>query len=222
MALLITTFLWGDKYRDEDVQKLAAGLRRHVAQSYRFLCVSDREIDGVETTVIKDPGLTRMKGCFSRLRLFDPDWQKDIGAEDRIANIDLDVVVTGPLDPVFNVASKFMILQGANASNPCKFNGSIFMLRAGAHPEVWEDFTLERARAAPYHEFPDDQGWLWHKLPDACGWECGLPSGIYAFKKPGWPEGDNLPAGARLVVFPGWRSPHQFKHLPWIKEHWRT
>jgi hypothetical protein len=45
----------------------------------------------------------------------------------------------------------FVILHGGNASNPCPFNGSLFMLRAGAHPEVWGDFSLRQRRrgAAP-------------------------------------------------------------------------
>lgn len=222
--LTVCTWLWGDKYSAGDVAKLAAGVRRHLAQPYRFLCITDADIaiDGVETTPIKDPGFTTMKGCFARLRLFDPVWQGDIGATGRIANLDLDAIITGPLDPLFNRPDNFVILHGGNAVNPCRFNGSVFMLRAGAHREVWDDFTLEKAKAVPFHDFPDDQGWLWHMLPNAAGWNCGRGSGVYAFQKPGWPKGDDLPADARMVVFPGWRSPEKFRHLSWVKEHWHA
>jgi len=227
MALVVMTWFWGDKYSPHDVAKLAAGFKRHLRQPYRFVCATDDDslsIPGVETTPIKDPGLTKQKGCFARLRLFDKVWQDDIGVEDRLANVDLDVVVTGEIDLLFNRPDPFVVLKGANASNPCPFNGSLFMLRRGAHPELWDDFTLEAASKIPFYEFPDDQGWFWHKIPDASGWNVGSPSGVYAFQKPGWPAdvGDRLPAGARMVVFPGWRSPSKFKHLPWIKEHWRV
>ncbi len=81
--------------------------------------------------------------------------------------------------------------------------------------------ALEAAAKVPFYEFPDDQGWIWHKLPRAAGWLAGPTSGIYGFKKPGWPPGDNLPADARLVAFPGARDPSQFTHLPWVRKYWR-
>jgi hypothetical protein len=71
------------------------------------------------------------------------------------------------------------------------------------------------------YEFPDDQGWFWAKIPHAATWKVGSSSGIYAFRKPGWPIGDRLPDGAKIVAFPGHRDPAQFTHLPWLKEHWR-
>jgi hypothetical protein len=94
------------------------------------------------------------------------------------------------------------------------------MLRAGAHPEVWLDFSLDAARKVPYYAFPDDQGWIWHKLPNAEGWRCGPESGIWSFRKRGWPKDDKLPEGARIVAFPGSRDPSMFTHLDWMKEHW--
>jgi hypothetical protein len=152
--------------------------------------------------------------------MFSPEWQYMNGMDDRLVCIDLDVVVTGELDPLFDRPESFLILQGANAANPCPFNGSLMMLRPGVHPEVWSDFTVDVAAKVPFYEFPDDQGWLWHKVPDAAGWKAGPSSGVYAFQKPGWPKGNDLPTDARLVVFPGWRSPEKFFHVPWIKKHW--
>lgn len=211
--LHVVTWHWGTKYPIEDVLKLQRGIARNLDQPYRFFVVRPSK---------EDEHLTKSPGCFCRLRMFDPVWQKSMGVVegDRIVCVDLDSVVTGWLDPLFTRAENFVILHGANASNPCKFNGSIFMLRAGAHPEVWSDFSIDKAGAIPFYEFPDDQGWLHHKLPHAAGWNAGDQSGVYAFKKPGWPKGDGLPKGARLVVFPGHRSPEKFKHLPWIKENW--
>lgn len=221
--LTVCTWKWGTKYGAEDVARLGNGLRRHIMQPFRFLCITDdlkTVPEGCEPWSIRDPGLTKIPGCFARLRMFDPEWMAWLDI-DRLMCIDLDVVCTGQIDPLVDRPEPFLILQGANAKNPCPFNGSLMLIRVGCHPGVWKEFSIEAAKKAPFDEFPDDQGWIAHKVPKAAGWKAGSSSGVYAFKKPGWPEGDALPGDARLVVFPGWRSPEKFKHLSWIQEHWR-
>lgn len=216
------TFLtrrWGTKYGQSDVNKLQFGIDRNITWPHRLVCI--------DPTGGPDEYLTKIKGCFCRLRMFDPQWQKEVlkvDAGERIVCLDLDLIVTGSLEKsgLFDREETFLILQGANASNPCPFNGSVMMLRAGCHPEVWNDFSLEEAQKIPKYEFPDDQGWIHYKLPRAAGWKCGPESGIYAFQKPGWPPKTSaLPAGARIVAFPGWREPSKFTHLDWVKIHWR-
>jgi hypothetical protein len=224
--LTILTFLWGSKYSLYYVDRLAAGIRRHLTQPYRFICIHDRGGAGwtadYEHHPLPDPGLAAIPGCFARLRTFSPAWQHQLGIApgERIVWLDLDLVVTGRLEPLFDRDEDLVILQGANASNPCPFNGSVLMLRAGAHARVWSDFSPAAAKAIPYHSFPDDQGWIAAKVPRAAGWQAGVRSGIYAFAKPGWPKGLSLPAGARIVAFPGGRDPSDYAYLDWIKTHW--
>ncbi len=240
--LTVVTWLWGSKFGADDVAKLFAGVRRNLRQPARFICLTDQEKYfnagvwsqslGPEIIAwpIRDRQLTQIKGCYARLRMFDPEWQDELDITDRIACVDLDTVITGPLDPVFDRPEPFVIMQGGNATNPCKFNGALMMLRAGAHPEVWSDFTVEKASKVPFFEFPDDQGWIWQKLPNAAAWICGVESGVFVFHKPGWPNwsGDlasmstDLPKGARIVTFSGWRSPQKFERLDWVRKHWRA
>jgi hypothetical protein len=121
-------------------------------------------------------------------------------------------VVTGPLDPLFDRKDDFTILQGINTTNPNPMNGSVWMLRAGARPDVWSDFSVEAAQTKTrIHSFADDQGWFEHKFADAGAW--GPKDGVYGFKKDGWPSGEALPAAARIVAFPGWRDPGKFERL---------
>jgi hypothetical protein len=211
--LWITTWRWGRKYDGHYVERLKAGIARHLKQECKFALFAPYE---------EDEYLTKIPGCFCRLRMFSREWQEAHGIEegDRIVLVDLDVVITGPLDELFDRDEDFVILQGANASNPCPFNGSLQMLKAGKHENVWKDFSLKRAGEVPYFEFPDDQAWLADRVPDAAGWKAGPESGVYAFKKPGWPAGDDLPKDARLVAFPGWRDPSKFTHLEWVKKNW--
>jgi hypothetical protein len=211
-GLTIAVWRWGSKYSGHYVERLKNALSRHVTQEFRFAVFAPEE---------EDEYLTKIPGCLCRLRMFDPEWQAKHNLTGRIVSIDLDVVVTGPLDDLFDRPEKFVILHGANSSNPCPYNGSVFMFRAGERPDVWKDFSLKRAGEIPFFQFPDDQAWFAHKMPDAGAWKAGSESGIYAFKKPGWPAGDGLPKDAKMVVFPGWRDPSKFTHLDWIGRHWQ-
>lgn len=212
MTLHCITWSWGSKYGPEYVQRLANGVYKHLHREFRFLVVHPQA---------EDEHLTKIPGCLARLRTFDPAWQEGNGIHkgDRIVCMDLDLIITGSLCALFDRPEPFLILQGANSINPCKFNGSMWLLEAGYRPDVWSDFSYEAAAKVPWYAFPDDQSWLFHKIPDAAGWEAGY-NGVYAFHKPGWPKGDDLPAGARVVAFPGFRDPSQFVHLPWVKQHW--
>lgn len=223
--LTVCTWLWGDKYSVADVWRLKRGVFRHLQQPHRFMVMTERErpayiLSGAERHAIKDPELTKIDGCFCRLRMFDYGWQQNRNIDDRLVCMDLDVVITGPLDQLFDRPETFVILAGANSTNPCPFNGSLMMLRPGHHGELWTDFSLEAAQKVPYYEFPDDQGWIAAKLSCAATWRVGTKSGVYAFKKPGWPPGDELPRDAKMVVFPGKRSPRKFTNLEWVKKHW--
>lgn len=215
-ALIISTWLWGRKYGPEYVARLRAGVARHLRQPYRW------EVFAPEP---EDMPLTERPGCLARLRMFDPAWQAKHGIErgDRLVCMDLDAIITGSLDELFDRPEPFVILRGANSSNPCPLNGSLQMLRGGECAYVWTKFTPKEAAKATIFAFFDDQAWLAHVMPDAAGWKAGNKSGVLAFRKPGWPNHtDDLPVNARYVAFPGWRDPSKFTHLPWVQEHWRA
>jgi hypothetical protein len=171
----------------------------------------------------EDEYLTKIPGCFCRLRYFSTEWQERQGIKpgDRIVCIDLDVVVTGSLDVLFDRDESFVILTGANSSNPCPVNGSLQMLRAGEHQNVWKDFSLKNASMVRYDSFPDDQAFIWDRIPNYAEWKAGPESGVYSFQKTTWPKGNDLPNDARIVAFPGWRDPSRFTSLDWVKQHWR-
>jgi hypothetical protein len=212
VALIISTWSWGTKYGPDYVAKLASAVKRNLKQPHRFAVFFPQE---------EDEYLTEIKGCFARLRTFDPEWQAANGIEpgDKIVCMDLDLIVTGPLDELLDREEPFTILQGVNSANPCPFNGSLWMLEAGYRPDVWHEFSPELAEKVPYYEFPDDQAWLADMIPDAG--KFGPEDGVYAFQKKGWPKGELLPRNAKVVCFPGWRDPSQYVRLEWVQEHWR-
>jgi hypothetical protein len=223
-SLTITTWLWGTKYDQSDVAKLYGGLKRNLKQPFRFILFSSQPYNLPKAErypiPIRDMELTYVPGCFARLRMFDPEFQAAHRINGRLVCIDLDTVLTGNLDPLFDRSEPFVILQGANSLNPCPYTGALMMLRTGAYPQLWSDFNIATVAQIPFHEFPDDQGWIHFKVPDAAGWKAGK-NGVYAFCKPGWPSGTYLPRDARLVTFNGWRSPKEFsRSCDWIRKYW--
>ena len=220
--LNIVTYYWGHKYERYYVERLAAGIKRNMRGAYRFFVVTDRErpVYGLPQIVMppEDVPWTLMDGCFARLRLFDPAFQSRHGLEGWIVSLDLDLVVVDQIDELWAGGEDFRILQGINTSNKCPYNGSVFMLKAGFRPDLWSDLNLEAIQHIPKHSFPDDQGWLAVKCPNAPAY--GPACGVYGYKKTGWPPGDDLPKGARIVVFPGFRNPENARHIAWIKQHW--
>lgn len=211
--LTVCTWLWGKKFGPEYVQNLEAGVHRHLKQPHRFVVVSHHP---------EDANLTARPGCFARLRMFDRSWQVKNGIDDRLVCIDLDAVITGPLDPLFDRPEPFVIMRGGNSANPCPYGGALMMLRLGANPEIWDDFSLPAAAKVPHYAFPDDQSWIYAKNPNAAVWNVGAESGVYCFKKPGWPNGTELPPDARIVMFRGNNLPSKYLHLDWVKTNWST
>ena len=174
--LCVSCWRWGTKYPDAYVDKLRASVARNLSLPYEFR---------VFTPEPEDQGLTQIPGCFARLRAFDPAWQaaQGFGPGDRIVCLDLDLVVTGSLNLLLSRPEPFAILSGVNSANPCRMNGSVWWTAAGYRPDVWSDFSVGAVSRLPCHDFPDDQLWLEHKLPD--GAEITTADGVYAFQKRG-------------------------------------
>src|SRR5262249_530839 len=147
-------------------------------QPFRFLLMTERErsvslSEGIERHAIKDSELTKIPGCFARLRMFERGWQMNRRLLGSIVCLDLDVVITGSLDKLFDRKESLVILEGANSVNACPFNNSVFMFQAGSHHDLWSKFSLEAVQHIKQHKFPDDQGWFWHMVPNAATWKVG-------------------------------------------------
>jgi hypothetical protein len=147
----------------------------------------------------------------------------------RIVSLDLDTVVTGPLDTLFDRPEDFVIWGGQTVQNNrapwCWYNGSFMMLRAGTRTQVWDTFnprtSPQIAHAA--NARGSDQGWITYCLGKGeTTWTSA--DGIYSFRSHIVPRGGGLPPGARLVAFHGKYDPwlaETRRMAPWIAEHYR-
>ena len=103
----------GTKYSIGYVLKLAAMCARHLSQTHRFVCLTDRpgDFSGIETVDVSPTGL---RGWWAKMALFDFTAR----SSDRVLYLDLDMVVCGSLDPLaalnveFGVCANFTRAAG--------------------------------------------------------------------------------------------------------------
>src|SRR5690606_7688854 len=133
--------------------------------------------------------------CFRRLQMFAPEFEAIAGK--RFVSIDLDVVITDDLRPLWNRTEDFVIYARDSANY--HYNGSMIMMNAGCRPQVWTDFdpanSPRLANAAG--NFGSDQGWIQYRLGRGEA-KFTIKDGIYAYKRDCLTRNaGRLPRGAR-------------------------
>ena len=146
--------------------------------------------------------------------------EKQLG--DRMVSLDLDTVVTGDLGPLWDRPEDFVIW---GETNPRSFyNGSMWLLTAGARSQVWTQFDPRSSPKAAYKagRFGSDQGWLSHCLgPGEKTWT--RADGVYSYNVHLRGKAEKLPPNARIVMFHGSVDPWSpdAQRLAWVKHHYR-
>lgn len=218
------------KFDAESVNTLRAMVARHYRKPHRFVCVTDKP-DGIDSSVeivplwndyadVPSPHGGHNPSCYRRLKAFAPEIESVFGK--RFVSLDLDTVIVGDLAPLFDRPEDFIIW---GETNPKSFyNGSMWMMNAGARKQVWERFdpktSPREAKAAG--RFGSDQGWISHVLGKGeATW--GRQDGVYSYRVHLAPFGAALPKNARVVMFHGKVDPwsYEAQHVPWIKEFYR-
>lgn len=223
--LTIVCHKWGTKFRAEHVNSLARNIAKFYARPHRMLCVTN-DATGIDPaiTIIPDradfssvpsPHGGAFPSCYRRLRLFEPDAGATFG--DRFVSIDLDVVATADLVPLWDRPEAFVGYR--DPLYPAQLNGSMWLMSAGARPHVWTDFDPAKspaiARAAGKRG--SDQGWISYRLPNEATW--GPEDGVYSYRKDIEPRGGRLPEDARLTVWHGKSKPWtDGQRLAWVRE----
>jgi len=248
--IAVVTFLWSDPtyrwnhlftYRAEHVEKLFASIDRHLSLPHENVLVTDvghladswAHVDRVVPMWDDHRNLPgwrgKGRGCYPRLKAFDPDvGQQLAGDAEHFVWFDLDCVITGDLDPLFEDVPSFKAWRDANPPTP--YCGSMIAMRPGARTRVWTLFNRNPhdAIARARHYIGTDQAWIGHCLGlNEATW--GTEDGVYNFRHDLVRQSSDvheiaLPDNARLVFFTGPVDPSQKEtqeQCPWISEHWR-
>jgi hypothetical protein len=230
--LTVTTFLWSDAHRqrsytfdERHVITLRNMVARHLTLPHEFVCVTDREFiaDGIRCVPLDDR--THVPGtCGRKLTIWAPDAAKRIGK--RILALDLDMVIVDDITPLIDRPEDVVMFRNPNwtpSGRRAFYQGSIQLMTAGSRPQVWDEFlkpSMPRRINSRFGGF--EQAWLSETLPwTEASWSDA--DGIYGAGRVGdWTTTnviDELPAGARIVVFPGNRmvdQPHVMERHRWI------
>lgn len=215
----------------ETVNVLKRMVARHYKDPHRFICCTD-DATGIDSDVeivpiwsdhagLPHPHNHTHPSCYRRLRAFAPEMREIFGP--RFVSVDLDCVIVDDLRPLWNRPEDF-VCWGGTTMPRTSFNGSMFLLTAGARASVWTDFnpvsSPATAKAAGY--YGSDQAWISYCLGTK-GARWFAEDGVCSYRLHVAPNRGRLPNHARIVFFNGKLDPWHpdVQRLPWVQEHWR-
>jgi hypothetical protein len=255
MTPLIVCMKWGDRYGPDYVNRLHSMCARHMRAGFDFVCMTDDPsglapgIDARPLPPFEGVPLEHTITGWRKLSLWRDDLDRDLIGRDALA-LDLDIVVTGPLDDFFaHEPGRFAVWRNPTKPNSGIGNTSVYRLKLGAHPEICARFTADPERI--YREdFKIEQEFISARLGDGratrdaarsekaksdpfyrgLGEQTFWPDGwCLSFKEdlmPGWParlfRAPELPPGARVVAFHGKPDPDEAMRGEWPeKKTWK-
>ena len=221
--LTVLCFYWrGGRYTAEHVNVLRRMVARNLSLDHIFMCVGDDPDgldEGIEWRRISNPKLIGLGNAYPKLEVFRRDAAEVFG--ERIVMIDLDTVVVGRLDGLFDREDDAVVWRDplAGRNQGARHNTSLLLLRAGALPKVWESF---RPRISPRLITEEgwlgsDQAWLSRCGPEIANWTPA--DGVLSWRHD--VERNGLPEGARIVFFHGAAKPWDLLGRTWIAERYR-
>lgn len=234
--LVFVTFKWRapigyrSSFTGHHVDVLRRMVGRHYFGDHRFVVITDDASGITEPDVeimelwdaynwVPNPSGRKNPSCYRRLRLFARNVGEWLGP--RFVCLDLDCVITGQLNPLFDNDDDFRIWRSATSGNP--YNGSMWQLRAGSRPQAWENFDPQMSPRLTKASglYGSDQAWMAYALPGAPTW--GREHGVLSYRNDLHSGADPLPADARIVFFHGkidpWSSSAQAR--PWVRDNWK-
>jgi hypothetical protein len=236
-VLTIVTFLWKppvgyrSKFSGANVDTLFRMVKRNLDLDFRFVCITDDPAGITEKKIevfelwpdladLKNPSGSKNPSCYRRLRLFAPDVAGWLG--ERFVVLDLDCVITGDLGPLFARKDDFIIWKSTTPGN--FYNGSMWMMDAGARPHVWTHFdpVLSPRETKAARLYGSDQAWIAYSLGGGeSTW--GPEDGVYSMRNQIVPGGGRLPMNARIVFFHGKNDPWEAgpQRLDWVAKNYR-
>lgn len=224
-TLNILTMKWGTLYSADDVNRLAAQVRRHLARPHRFVCFTD-DATGLDPQIEAKPlpelGLPKGHGDtrWRKLAIFRRDLA---GLSGTALFLDIDLVVVDDLSPFFDLPGAFHIIRDDDLFRPKPLrkvnpardrflhsvgNSSVFRFEIGQHTYILDAYLADPAAATAGYEISQQfQTAQLEKHGNLNYWPQGW---CVSFKNHCVPRNfasyfrdPTLPDGAKIVLFAG-------------------
>lgn len=189
---------WGTKYSFEYVSRLSDQVRKSTTKLHNFVCFTDQPER--QSDIEFRPCFEHLEGWYQKLALF----KKGIVTRPTLF-LDLDVIITGSLDPFLDWPYEFGISEDFIWSG---FNSSVMFLTPDVKPEIYDHYIK-----APYQHPKGDQGIVEEFIPDAHTFPRDWTLSYKVDKVKTKPE------NAHIVIFHGKPNPPECSDI-WIKEYW--
>lgn len=214
---------WGDKYGAEYVNRLYGMVSRNITPPFSVHCFTDN-IQGIRNEVVchelPDLGCEHPKnvpGKWTKTAL----WGKNLdGLSGKALFVDLDSVIVGRLDPMFDYGDDKDVILARNWLKPHKRLGqtTLFRFYMGAQPYMLEDFQKDPQGIADQYRF--EQHYVTHHIRGGVKFwpkrwvrhyrvHC-LGNYLWRYFKPA-----TIPKGALVVAFPGEPNPDDAVQGQW-------
>lgn len=201
----------GGDYDAEWVRKLKDGVARNLSVRYRFRCLSDIEVPGGEPLKHDWPG------WWSKIELFR------LGViENPTVYLDLDTVITGPLEGITRIPCDFAMLRSFWKDDMVG-SGVMWFSGDNVPTGVYTKFAKQAdAYMAHYKRHSDgpytgDQAFTWDTLNREVAHINDYFDGIRSYKMH---CRKHLPKGVSIVCFHGLPKATDVK-TDWMAEHWK-
>lgn len=244
MTQTVICMKWGTRYGPEFANRLHSMVRRHLAGDLRFVCFTDDRTGldpGIEAQPLPPIDLPERVAWtpWRKISL----WQYPLGdLEGEVLFLDLDIVVTGPLDDLFAFQpGAYCVIRNWTQARQRIGNTSVFRFPVGRHTHIFERVAADPEAVLARYRI--EQQYISAAIEAQAFWPAPW---VVSFKHtclPAWPLNfvvpPRLPGDARIVVFSGRPDPDEalagqypvkaewkrlYKHVRptrWIAEHWR-
>lgn len=220
---------WGTLYGPEYVNRLYGMISRNLDDPFRLVCLTDDRTGIREEVECYDCPEIAIKAPECRLGWRKITlWDTEVaGLEDGDALfIDLDVVITGDLTPLFSYLPEetFIVAPNWTQKDAQIGNTSLYRFKVGSHPYLLK--TLLGQPDETLSKFPNSQTYISRTVKSMVFWP---DNWCQSFKVHCVPKGikrffvePQIPEGARVIAFPGEPNPDDAAAgrwpAPWYKK----
>ena len=209
---------FGTKYNNEYVNNLFRGISRNTSKEFLFTCFTDVFNKDADSGILQCPLPLARNDWFAKIGLYNKELYNE---NDQIFYFDLDTVITGNLDEIFEYSGNFIILRDFYRRDG--YGSGLMSWRPHAVNHMFTNYRGQKCRHG-------DQGWCEEQYPGADIWQEMYPEKVISYKvhikdsgrvrNPNFTKYRGTLDTSSIVCFHGRPLPHEVANLDWMREHW--